>query len=103
MVMEMAKKKIMEHDQRWQEVYFPCDNGVHVFDSDGEFGGVTVQNFPNKDLAVFRELSSAGEGDDFDLICDLFVAGEIIDNITIRRQDLALIERQMTTSDRKNT
>lgn len=76
-------------------VYVPCETGVHVLDPEGEFGGVTVQNFPGADLSVFNELSSAGEGDDFDLLCDLHQDGELIDTAVIRRQDLALIERRL--------
>ena len=80
---------------RWLKLYRPCTNGVHVLDPDGEFGGVTVANFPGADLSIFRELSSAGEGDDFDLLCDLHQDGDLIDAQPIRRQDLALIERRL--------
>lgn len=87
-----------EHYEKWIKAYCPCKNGVHVFDpDDDEFGGRTVQNFPGADLAIFNELSSAGDGDDFDLICDLMVDGDWIDTALIRRQDLALIERRLQT------
>lgn len=91
----MVSVEMRELHREWRKVYYPCDNGVHVMDPDGEFGGVTVRNFPRADLSAFRELSSAGEGDDFDLVCDLFEDGELIDNVMIRRQDLALIERRL--------
>lgn len=82
---------------RWRAEYHPCDNGVHVFQPEGgEFGGLTLRNFPGATLDVFRELSTAGEGDDFDLICDLVDGdGNIIDDVCIRRQDLELIERRL--------
>jgi len=85
---------------RWKAEYHPCDNGVHVFQPEGgEFGGLTLQNFPGATLDVFRELSTAGDGDDFDLICDLFDGdGNIIDDVCIRRQDLELIERRLALS-----
>lgn len=91
-------RPLTENERRWMKLYRPCQNGVHVIDPDGEFGGVTVSNFPGVDLSVFRELSSAGEGDDFDLLCDLHQNGELIDVVTIRRQDLALIERRLEPS-----
>lgn len=85
------------NERRWLRLYTPCKTGVHVMDPEGEFGGVTVANFPDADLAVFREISSAGEGDDFDLLCDLYRDGDLLDTATIRRQDLALIERAILT------
>ena len=82
--------------RRWEAEYHPCDNGVHIFQPEGgEFGGLTLKNFPGETLDVFRSLSTAGEGDDFDLLCDLFVDGDLIDNVGIRRQDLAVIERAL--------
>jgi len=77
-------------------LFRPCENGVHVFAPEDEFGGVTVKNFPGADLAIFRQMSSAGDGDDFDLICDLHEGGDLIDCVVIRRQDLALIDRNLT-------
>lgn len=91
----MVSSEMLELHREWRKVYYPCDNGVHVMDPDGEFGGVTVRNFPRADLTLFRELSSAGEGDDFDLICDFYERGELIEIAVIRRQDLALIERRL--------
>lgn len=89
-----------EHYAAWCKAYYPCENGVHVFNpDDDEFGGRTVQNFPGADLSAFRSLSSAGDGDDFDLICDLQEDGFIIDNVMIRRQDLALIERALQSQE----
>jgi hypothetical protein len=88
--MGMSREQI----RRWQAEYHPCNNGVHVFQPEGgEFGGITLRNFPGASLDVFRELSTAGEGDDFDLLCDLFQDGDLMENVGIRRQDLAVIER----------
>lgn len=91
-----ARSKWDAHIRAWLKAYCPCRDGVHVLDpNDEEFGGRTVQNFPGADLTAFQELSSAGEGDDFDLLCDFMEHGDIIENVTIRRQDLALIERRL--------
>lgn len=84
-----------EAHARWRAVYHPCENGVHIFQPEGEFGGETVKNFPGVTLDVFRRLSSAGEGDDWDLLCDLMEDGSCIDDVPIRRQDLELIEREL--------
>lgn len=93
-------RALTARERRWMTLYRPCENGVHVLDPEGEFGGVTVQNFPGVDLTRFRELSSAGEGDDFDLLCDLHEDGNLIDTAVIRRQDLALIERRLLQEER---
>lgn len=78
---------------RWHKEYHPCENGVHVFQPEGgEFGGITLRNYPGETLGIFRQLSSAGEDDDFDLICDLIVGGDIVDDVVIRRQDVAVID-----------
>lgn len=78
---------------RWWAEYHPCENGVHIFQPEGgEFGGITLRNYPGETLEVFRRFTSAGDGDDFDLICDLLVNGDIVDDVAIRRQDLAVIE-----------
>lgn len=83
---------------RWRAEYHPCENGVHVFQPEGgEFGGITLKNFPNATLDIFREHSSAGEGDDFDLICDLMEDGSIVGDVLIRRQDLDIIERAIAS------
>lgn len=85
--------------RRWRAEYHPCENGVHIYQPEGgEFGGLTLRNFPGATLEVFRRLSSAGEGDDFDLICDLFAEGSVIDDVCIRRQDLEVIEREIAAS-----
>jgi len=83
---------------RWVREYHPCENGVHVFQPEGgEFGGITLENFPGETLAVFREHSTAGDGDDWDLICDLVKNGDIIEDVCIRRQDLEIIRRTLST------
>ena len=93
-----------EHTSAWLKAYCPCENGAHVFDPDDqEFGGRTVRNFPGKDLTVFRELSSAGEGDDYDLTIDLMKGGESVDECFIRRQDLTLIEREIERKIKRKT
>jgi hypothetical protein len=85
---------------RWRAEYHPCEDGVHVFQPEGgEFGGLTLRNFPGATLDVFRELSTAGEGDDFDLVCDLFEDGSVIEDVCIRRQDLELIERRLSQQE----
>jgi hypothetical protein len=82
---------------RWRAEYHPCETGVSIFQPEGgEFGGLTLRNFPGATLAPIMALSSAGEGDDFDLVCDLYVDGDLIDTLAIRRQDLAAVERALT-------
>lgn len=88
---------------RWRAEYHPCENGVSVFQPEGgEFGGLTVANFPGAPLDLFQRLSSAGPDDDFDLICDLYVDGEIVDGVCIRRQDLDLIRRSLIIQEQKD-
>lgn len=83
--------------QQWIDEYHPCRNGVHVFDPEGgSHGGKTVKNFPSTTLDAFRLHTSIDQTihtDDFDLLCDLYEGGDLMDTVTIRRQDLALIER----------
>jgi hypothetical protein len=98
----MGERKLRKwHDPvvlaRWRAEYHPCENGVHVYQPEGgEFGGITVRNYPGATLAIFAEHSSAGEGDDYDLICDLVVDGSLVDDVCIRRQDLELIDRAIS-------
>lgn len=83
--------------RRWRAEYHPCQNGVHIYQPEGgEFGGITLRNYPDTSLEVFRHHSTAGEGDDWDLICELFCDGDLIDDVVIRRQDLALIDRELS-------
>lgn len=91
-----------EEIRAWRAEYHPCDNGVHIFQPEGgRHGGLTVKNFPGATLDLFRELSTAGEGDDWDLLADLHVNGDLIDNVAIRRQDLSVIERALENTDDK--
>lgn len=81
---------------RWQREYHPCETGLHVFQPEGgEFGGLTLKNFPSAKPEQIAGLSSAGEGDDFDLIIDVMEHGDLVDTIAIRRQDLAAIEHAL--------
>lgn len=81
---------------RWQREYHPCETGLHVFQPEGgEFGGLTLRNFPGARPEQIDGLSSAGEGDDFDLVIDVMERGDLVDTIPIRRQDLAAIERAL--------
>ena len=50
-------------------------------------------------LDPVRAVSSAGEGDDWDLLVDLFENGDMIDNVAIRRQDLELLERAISSAN----
>lgn len=85
---------------RWQREYHPCHNGLHVFQPEGgEFGGLTLKNFPGSKPEQIIGLSSAGDGDDFDLIIDVMEDGSLVDTIPIRRQDLAAIERLLEPSN----
>lgn len=84
---------------RWMAEYHPCETGVSIFQPEGgEFGGLTLRNFPGATLEPILALSSAGEGDDFDLVCDLYDEGDLVDTLAIRRQDLAAIERALEQS-----
>lgn len=94
----MSLFTVVDIDQ-WRAEYHPCENGVHIFQPEGgEHGGLTLENFPGLDLTLFREHSSAGEGDNFDLLADLFIDGDLIDNVAIRRQDLEVIRRALKDS-----
>ena len=81
---------------RQRREYHPCENGVHIFQSEGgEFGGLTLRNFPNQTLEPFERHSTAGQDRDFDLVCDFMVDGSIEKDCCIRRQDLAIIQREI--------
>lgn len=85
--------------RRWHAEYYPCDDGVHIYQPEGgEFGGITLKNFHGATLDIFRRHSSAGPEDDWDLVCDLRKAGDTLDDVCIRRQDLELIERELRGS-----
>lgn len=85
---------------RWCREYHPCQDGLHIFQPEGgEFGGITLRNFPDAAPEQIGGLSSAGDGDDFDLIVDVMDAGEIVDMIPIRRQDLAAIEQALEANN----
>jgi hypothetical protein len=87
--------------RQWRAEYHPCENGVHVFQPEGgKFGGITLRNFPGESLELFRKFSSSGPDDDWDLICDLTVNGDLVENVCIRRQDLELIERALEARGR---
>lgn len=46
--------------RRWQNEYHPCENGLHVFQPEGEeFGGLTLRNFPRATPHQIAGLSSA--------------------------------------------
>lgn len=85
----------------WRAEYHPCETGVHIYQPEGgRHGGLTLDNFPGENLDIFRRLSSAGDDDDWDLICDLMVNGDLVDNVCIRRQDLELIRREIADPGR---
>jgi hypothetical protein len=89
-----------EEIREWRREYHPCQNGVHIFHPDcGNHGGLTIKNFPGASLDLFRQLSTAGDGDDWDLLADLHINGDLIDNVAIRRQDLAVIERALAAEN----
>ena len=92
--MSVFSKEILA---RQRAEYHPCENGVHIFCGEQkEFGGYTVKNFPGATLDVFIKHSSADyNSDDFDLVCDLMEDGSIVKDCVIRRQDLAIIEREI--------
>lgn len=84
----------------WRAEYHPCETGVSIFQPEGgEFGGLTLKNYPDADVEVFRRLSSAGDGDDFDLLADVYRDGDLIDTIAIRRQDLEPIDRAIASAE----
>ena len=82
--------------REWEAAYYPCRNGLHVFDPDDDrFGGVTVRNFPmlaGDARRLFEEcrVECESHGDDpEDYLVDLCVDGDCMtDNFFISRQML---------------
>ncbi len=56
---------------------------------------MTMQEALEADGEKLRQLT--GDGDDWDLICDLVKNGDIIEDVCIRRQDLEIIRRTLST------
>lgn len=89
----------MELDvSEWKREFHPCRTGVSVFQPEGgKHGGLTLKNYPGANGDVVKRLSSAGTGDDFDLVCDVYYEGDLVDTIPIRRQDLRAIDAELSS------
>lgn len=73
--------------------YHPCRNGLHVcgqiYDDDGE-RPLTLANIPGVQRVQFEALSAVYgvPHEDADLVIDFIVDGDIVDDFSMRRQEL---------------
>lgn len=84
--------------RRYHEQWHHSDDGVHVFQPEGgEFGGITIADFPGASIDVFRRLSSLPQDntDEWELLCDEHRGGDLYETVGIRRQDLEVIRREL--------
>lgn len=76
--------------------YHPCDDGLHVCGQICDEMGdrpLTLGNVPGVDGQKFEALRAqyATPDDDFDIVIDRMVGGDIVDDFGMRRQDLAAL------------
>lgn len=90
------RRKMLEDAER---EYHPCYNGLHVCgQTPDDERPLTLKNVPGITPARFTELKAQfglPADDDFDLVIDLMVKGDIIEDFCIRRQSLDALLRSV--------
>jgi hypothetical protein len=83
--------------------YTPCASGIHICGltaNEDEF--LTVANFPGVTRDAFeaaRNACALSDHDDFDLVVDWMVGGDIVEDFGMRRQQLDDLRRIVARRD----
>ena len=95
----MAYDRQKEIEQSERE-YHPCWNGLHVCgQTPDDEQPLTLKNVPGITPERFAELKGQfglPSDEDFDLVIDLFVKGDLVEDFCIRRQSLDALLRAVT-------